>query len=283
MGLLTPILQESEMMPFNAKIALSALAAAFLVLNSPMSSLAANNNPEPASQTDASEAARTTEPGKKKRYNAMAIKHYNRGVELHQTGFLNQAVEEYKAAIESDPTLLEAETNLGLIYSFQRSYAKAIEAFNKALELKPKDTTALNGLATVLYARGRVDEAMTKWKEAIDINPKFASAYCNMGTALENEKDFNKALDCFVKALRINPKMADAYYSIGNIYYKDKHPAQAHLFLSKAIVLSPEAEFVREAKHQLTTIDGQIAKEEPATAADLRMNLIPPQEQQQAQ
>ncbi len=272
-------------MKLHAKLALGALATALLALNAPLSIYAAAAEPEskPAGEMEAPADSKIAEPGKKKRYNAMAIKHYNRGVELHQTGFLNQAVEEYKAAIESDPTLLEAYTNLGLIYSFQRSYAKAIDAFNKALELKPKDTTALNGLATVLYARGRVEEAMTKWKEAIDINPRFASAYCNMGTALENEKDFSKALNCFVKALRINPKMADAYYSIGNIYYKDKHPAQAYLFLSKAIVLSPEAEFVREAKHQLTTIDGQLGKEEPASAADLRMNLIPPQDQQNQQ
>ncbi len=263
-------------MSLNAKFALSALAAA-LILNIPV---AAEESAKPTAAPAPEAEASTAEPGKKKRYNAMAIKHYNRGVELHQTGFLNQAVEEYKAAIESDPTLLEAYTNLGLIYSFQRSYAKAIEAFNKALELKSKDTTALNGLATVLYARGRVDEAMTKWKEAIDINPRFASAYCNMGTALENEKDYSKALGCFVKALRINPKMADAYYSIGNIYYKDKHPAQAYLFLSKAIVLSPEAEFVREAKHQISTIDGQLGKDEPATSPDLRMNLIPPQQNQ---
>ncbi|MBX9877450.1 MAG: tetratricopeptide repeat protein [Candidatus Obscuribacterales bacterium] len=266
-------------MSLNAKFALSALAAA-LILNIPV---AAQESAKPTAAPAPEAEASTAEPGKKKRYNAMAIKHYNRGVELHQTGFLNQAVEEYKAAIESDPTLLEAYTNLGLIYSFQRSYAKAIEAFNKALELKSKDTTALNGLATVLYARGRVDEAMAKWKEAIDINPRFASAYCNMGTALENEKDYSKALGCFVKALRINPKMADAYYSIGNIYYKDKHPAQAYLFLSKAIVLSPEAEFVREAKHQISTIDGQLGKDEPAISPDLRMNLIPPQEQQQNQ
>lgn len=269
---------------------IAALALALLAQNTPLNLYAAENGrteaPEPAkasaNETEAVDASKT-EPGKKKRYNAMGIKHYNRGVELHQTGFLNQAIEEYKAAIESDPTLLEAHTNIGLIYSFQRSYAKAIEAFNKALELKPNDTTALNGLATVLYARGRVDEAMTKWKLAIDINPRFASAYCNMGTALENEKDYNKALGCFVKALRINPKMADAYYSIGNIYYKDKHPAQAYLFLSKAIVLSPEAEFVREAKHQLLTIDGQLAKDEPASSADLRMNLIPPADQQSTQ
>jgi len=265
-------------MQFHAKVLLGSLSA-LLVSASPV--LAQDTAGSKLSETKpAVEGDMKSTPGGKKRYNALAIKHYNRGVELHQTGFLNQAIEEYRSAIDADPTILEAHTNLGLIYSFQRSYAKAIDAFNKALELKPKDTTALNGLATVLYARGRVDEAMTKWREAIDINPKFASAYCNMGTALENEKDYSKALDCFVKALRINPKMADAYYSIGNIYYKDKHPAQAHLFLSKAIVLSPDAEFVREAKHQLATLDNQLSKEEPSVAPDLRMNLIPPKAEQ---
>ena len=80
-----------------------------------------------------------------------AVKHYNRGVDLHQSGFLNQAISEYKAAIEADDQFEEAWSNLGGVYASQKSFNKAIEAFEKALEIKPDRPTTLNGLGTVLY------------------------------------------------------------------------------------------------------------------------------------
>jgi tetratricopeptide (TPR) repeat protein len=95
------------------------------------------------------------EKPKKKGYADEAVKHYNRGVEFHQNGSLNQAVQEYKAAIEADGRLAEAYSNLGAVYLAQKSYAKAAEAFNKALALKPDRPTTLNGLGNALYARGQ--------------------------------------------------------------------------------------------------------------------------------
>lgn len=204
-----------------------------------------------------------------------AVKHYNRAVELHQTGFLNQAITEYKAAIDADKRMEEAYSNLGLIYAAQRNYAKAIEAFNKALSLKPARPTTLNGLGTVLYAKGRIDDAMEKWKQAVVIDPQFASAYYNMGNALENQKNYQDAISTYVKAIRINPGMADAYYRIGTIFARDKHIAQANVLLSKAIALSPDAEFAKDAKHQLATLQSQFGAdttEEP----QVQMNVLPP-------
>ncbi len=210
----------------------------------------------------------------KRPYAEAAVKHYNRGVELHQSGFLNQAIAEYRGAIEADSRMEEAYSNLGLIYAAQRNYSKAVDAFNKALVLKPGRPTTLNGLGTVLYARGKVQEAMEKWKQAIATDPNFASAYYNMGNALENEKDYPAALNAYVNALRINPGMADAFYRSGTLLNRDKHTAQANVLLSKAIELAPDADFVRDAKKQLSALEGQFSggSDEP----EVKMNVLPP-------
>ena len=99
-------------------------------------------------------------PPVKKGYSAEAVKHYNTGLKLHQSGYLQKAIEEYKLAIASDDTLEQAYSNLGLIYISQKSYALAQEAFDKALKLKPNRPTSLNGLASVLYARGQTAPAI---------------------------------------------------------------------------------------------------------------------------
>ncbi len=189
-----------------------------------------------------------------------AVKHYNHGVELHQAGFLNQAIGEYKEAIAADNRMEEAFSNLGIIYAAQHNYPKAKEAFEEALRLKPNRPTTLNGLGTVIYAQGETTQAMEKWQEALAADPKFASAYYNMGNAYEGQKNYAQAKTCYLKAIGVLPNMADAYFRLGNILSKEHHLSQAELLLSKSVELSPDGEFVREAKHSINAIENRFEK-----------------------
>jgi len=190
-----------------------------------------------------------------------AREHYNRGVELHRGGYLNKAILEYKEAIQADEHMEPAYSNLGLVYTAQKSWSKALEAFDKALAMKPDRTTSLNGLGTVLYAMKRNDEAMEKWRKAIEIDPNFASAYYNMGNAYETQEKHREALQAYVRAADINPKMADAYYRLGSLMNKTKHSPQAHVLLNKAVKLAPDAEFAKDAKRQIDGLEKQFEKD----------------------
>lgn len=211
-------------------------------------------------QEEDNQAAASPEPAKKG-YSAEAVKHYNTGLKLHQSGYLQKAIEEYKQAIAADDSLEQAYSNLGLIYISQKSYALAQEAFDKALRLKPNRPTSLNGLASVLYARGQTAPAIEKWQKAVEVDPRFASAYFNMGTALEAQKKTQEALKVYFKAVSIAPDMADAFYHMGNLFNKEKHPAQALILLRRSVDLAPESEFARDARKQIASIETQFAKE----------------------
>ncbi len=190
-----------------------------------------------AKDSDSANSAANLDP--RRPFAPEAIKHYNKGVELHGSGFLNQAIEEYKAAIAADGRLEPAWSNLGNIYAAQRSYNRAMEAFQKSLELKPDRATTLNGLATVLYARGKVKEAKEKWMQAFAADPKFSSALYNIGNACEGEKKPQEAINWYVKAIDISPKMPDPYYRVGSIYFKDRHYPQAEVMLEKRLIPLP--------------------------------------------
>lgn len=211
---------------------------------------------------------------KKKGYAEDAVKHYNRGVEFHQNGDLNQAIKAYKEAIVADGRLAEAYSNLGAVYLAQKSYDKAAEAFSKALALKPDRPTTLNGLGNALYARGKAAEAKDKWAKAIEIDPNFASAYYNMGNALESEKDDKAAIGEYMKAIGANPKMADAYYRIGGILHKTKHPAQANVFLKKSMELAPNADFQRDAVKMMKEEEVEFTRE--VDSKQVEMTVVPP-------
>ncbi len=229
------------------------------------------------------EEATETKP-RPKSYDPEAVKHYNKGLELQNSGFFNKAAEEYRFAIKADDRLEQAYSNLGLVYIAQKNYPRAREAFDRALALKPNRPTSLNGLASVLYAQNQWDLAIEQWKKAIHFNPRFAPAYSNMGAAFEHQKSYAEALDAYVKAVTINPgaDMADAYYHIGLLMIKLGHPAQALVQLEHAVILSPESEFARDARKHITTIKDNYAKQGGDTSAEVPMIVHPPRHIEQS-
>ena len=115
-----------------------------------------------------------------KSYSLDAAKHYNRGVELHQLGQIDEAISEYDLATRADSRFIEAWSNLGSIYFQEKhSYAQAINAFKKALaiseEVAPSGSSTahcLVGLADVYRAEEKYDEAEPLYKRAIAIEEK---------------------------------------------------------------------------------------------------------------
>lgn len=228
----------------------------------------------PTQDKPAAEASAKAPLDPNRPYSEDCIRAYNAGVELHQQGFLNQSIQKYKEAITADDRIEPAYCNLGLIYCAQRNWSRAMDIFKKAIALKPNNPFTLNGMGSVLYSRGKLKEAIEHWQKALEADPNFASAYFNMGNAYENEKDGDKALANYVMSIKVNPNMADAYYKIGCLFAKQKHNAQAHTMLAKALQLSPDADFVTDARKQLSGIAGQFSKEENET--EVKMNIVAP-------
>jgi hypothetical protein len=80
-----------------------------------------------------------------------------------------------------------------------------------------------------------------------------------MANALEGEHKNAEAVKEYVKAISVNPKMGDSFYRIATLYLKEQHQAQARVMFAKAVVLGPEAEYIRDAKKQLSALDATFA------------------------
>ncbi len=220
------------------------------------------------------ETSKAPPPDPSRPFSPQAIKDYNQGVELQQQGFLNQAIQKYKSALEADDRIERAYCNLGLIYIAQRNFSKASDAFKKALAMKPNNPFSLNGMGSVFFSKGKLQEAMERWQKAVEVDPNFFSAYFNMANAWKNEHDLDKALDNYVMTIKTNPNMADAYYEIGLIFAKQKHPAQAQSMLARAVQLAPEGDFVGDAKKQLTGLESMMGKDE--ADGEVKMSIVAP-------
>lgn len=91
----------------------------------------------------------------------------------------------YRKALEADPGLAAAHTNLGGLAFGRGDLGAAREAFEAALALDPEQPEARYNLATILYQQGAVEQAASELRRVVEHNPWFADAHYNLATALE--------------------------------------------------------------------------------------------------
>jgi tetratricopeptide (TPR) repeat protein len=103
----------------------------------------------------------------------------------------------------------------------------AISEWKKALELDPGDAKAHNNLGIEFIREGRFDEAMTELQKALEINSEYGEAHNNLGVTLLQKRRFDEAVTHFQKAVEINPGYAHAYFNLGDAFYSRGQVAEA--------------------------------------------------------
>ena len=105
--------------------------------------------------------------------------HYLAGLKLYGAGRHDEAVAEYKQALELSPDWTEAMHALATAYSKLGRHEEAIALIEKVIALEPEDAFAYTSLSIFLQRKGLVPEAekaaakarMISWKEELKRNP----------------------------------------------------------------------------------------------------------------
>jgi tetratricopeptide (TPR) repeat protein len=90
-----------------------------------------------------------------------------RAVALHQAGDTLGAIENYEAALEKDPSRLEARSNLGAAYAQLGRYAEAIENYQAVLQRRPDQHQVRFNLALAFYKASRLPEAAAELERVV--------------------------------------------------------------------------------------------------------------------
>jgi tetratricopeptide (TPR) repeat protein len=91
----------------------------------------------------------------------------------------------YRRALDGDPGLAAAHTNLGALAYRRGDSEGARQAFEAALACDPDQPEARYNLATLLYEEGEVELAASELRRVVQAVPAFADAHYNLATALE--------------------------------------------------------------------------------------------------
>ena len=109
----------------------------------------------------------------------LANEHYRIGNIYLDFGLYDDAIEEYRKALELYPELPDVHTKLGVALRNKGEFEEAIVHFNRAKEINPSYSAAWIQLGLTYYMKGLTGLAVEEWENALKENPgiKEAEAY----------------------------------------------------------------------------------------------------------
>ena len=140
---------------------------------------------------------------------------HNLGLVLAQVGRSDEAIAEYREALRLDPAYSPAHNNLGIALAAKGDYAGAATAYREAIRLDPANVNARHNLGIALAAQGKLDEAIEAYRGAIARAPDFAPAHNGLGVALASQGRLDEAIAEYRRVIQLQPRFAAAHNNLG--------------------------------------------------------------------
>ena len=164
---------------------------------------------------------------------------YDRARALCQNGHIEEAISEFKAILESNPSTFAVHNDLGIALFQRGSFAEAVACFETATRLNGNvPRTWYNG-GTALCAMHRLEEGIGWFCKALALDPEFADAHYNISKALKTLGRVEEARIHLQAALKIDPANPDALNNLGTIMLQQDRHASAETCFARALALNP--------------------------------------------
>jgi len=218
--------------------------------------------------------------------------HYDYASSLQKEGRLDEAVEQYKIALQFNPKDAKAHTRLAIALTgqakfdpavphmdtalrlepnnadFHLVYATLLERigrndkarphFEAAIRLKPDSADAHHSYAEFLAGLGKNDEYISELRRVLQLRPDYPYAELQLADALFAKENLEEAKLHYQAALRTDPKLTVAYNNLGKLYLTQGQTSQAVVQFSEALRLNPSYKEAEENLHAAKTADAQL-------------------------
>lgn len=169
-------------------------------------------------------------------------RHISRGEEYLSKRRYHEAVMEFKAAVESDPSSAQAHFGLARAYEGLKNFYETIAELQKAYNLDRfnPDIKAKLGNYYLLTAPPLIDEAIRLSDEILKDNPQFVEGYVLKASALTAKGASQKEiLDTLNAAISVDPKRVQTYMSTARYFMRIGDAANAEDVIKKGIEANP--------------------------------------------
>lgn len=202
------------------------------------------------------------------------------GDDLSKQGKYDEAIKEFTAAIELDPTLTSAYLGRGQVYCLQSRGLMALTDYSTAIELDPNNAPAYYGRGWAQLSNSAWDGAVSDFSKSLELQPDQDRAYNGRGWGYVNqakwlfESGYNGLFTLFeshsgltmafkgrgwyyvkqpqwqmavapdlAKAMTQDPSPAEAYCNVGFAHAKEAQWAHAISDYQEAIAKDPSLDW----------------------------------------
>lgn len=123
--------------------------------------------------------------------------------------------------------------------------------FRQAIDLEPNMAAALTNLGNLVYRQGEVEEARKLYERALEHDPNQPEARYNLANALEDLGEIEGAIMELRKVCAAAPEFADAHYNLGLLLAQLGGTAQAKQHLERYLELDTGSDWATHARTYL--------------------------------
>jgi tetratricopeptide (TPR) repeat protein len=184
---------------------------------------------------------------------------FDAGLAFSQQGKYEEAVVEFKKALEKDPEQAYVHGNLAEALAKLNKQEEALAEYQKAIALKADDAAMYTNMGVLLGKMGKQEESQEAFKKAASLNPGSAAQnFYNLGATMVNSGKVAEAAEAFKQALVSDPNFSEAYYQLGICLSGNPATmADAIKALQKYIEIGQKTDQVEVAKQLITALQPQ--------------------------
>jgi tetratricopeptide (TPR) repeat protein len=128
------------------------------------------------------------------------------------------AVSEFRSAVAAAPKLPAAHLNLGYALQRQGDFNGAITEYRAVVALDPQELDYHLYLGNALAAKGLHDDAVKEFQAAIELHPNSGAAHFNLAMEYNRVKDYAGAIKEYQAAIADDPSSASAWNNLAWLY-----------------------------------------------------------------
>src|SRR6185369_8581199 len=123
--------------------------------------------------------------------------------------------------------------------------------FRQAIDLEPNMAAALTNLGNIVYRQGELEEARRLYERALDCDPIQPEARYNLGNLLEDLGETELAIAELRRVCATTPEFADAHYNLGIMLAQVGGTVQARQYLERYLELDAGSDWAGHARTYL--------------------------------
>jgi tetratricopeptide (TPR) repeat protein len=120
--------------------------------------------------------------------------------------------------------------------------------FRQAIDLEPRMAAALTNLGNLVYRQGELQEARSLYERALEHDPVQPEARYNLANLLEDVGETELAISELRRVCSAAPEFADAHYNLGIMLAQVGGIAQARQCLERYLELDGASDWARHAR-----------------------------------